>query len=82
LTIDGQIVVELGPGGGGGLQPSDQWVQCERCQTWRLVPNEHWQAVQEDEREEWRCEDAQWALTASQPFTPACAAAGGKGKKS
>jgi hypothetical protein len=71
LTIDGQVVVELGPEE-AGLEPSDQWVQCERCKTWRLVPNEWWPAVRDDASDEWRCEDAKWALTKSHPFTAAC----------
>ena len=32
---------------------ADRWVQCDRCQEWRVVPAENWQAVQDDPREEW-----------------------------
>ena len=28
-----------------------QWVQCDRCRTWRIVPDEHWPAVEADPRD-------------------------------
>lgn len=72
VLLEGQVVVELPEGGAPGLEPSDQWVQCERCQTWRLVPNEWWAAVQADDRDEWHCEDAQWDVRATHPHLPPC----------
>ena len=30
---------------------TDQWVQCDRCRTWRIVPDQHWPAVEADPRE-------------------------------
>lgn len=65
-------MVELPEGGAPGLEPSDQWVQCERCQMWRLVPNEWWAEVQADDRDEWHCEDAQWDVRATHPHAPPC----------
>lgn len=37
----------------------DEWVQCDRCQLWRLVPQAWAQAVRDDTRQEWLCEYAQ-----------------------
>lgn len=37
----------------------DEWVQCDRCQLWRLVPQDWAQAVRDDTRQEWLCEYAQ-----------------------
>ena len=28
-----------------------QWVQCDRCRTWRIVPDAHWPAVEADTRD-------------------------------
>lgn len=36
------------------VEGADRWVQCDRCEIWRIVPAQHWQAVQDDPREEWR----------------------------
>ncbi|KAK9789057.1 hypothetical protein WJX73_007793 [Symbiochloris irregularis] len=55
--------------GGEAAQGTDQWVQCDRCKTWRIVPDSDWGAVQEDEREEWLCEYATWDLTDHAPFS-------------
>ncbi len=30
---------------------TDQWVQCDRCRTWRVVPAQHWPSVEADTRE-------------------------------
>lgn len=30
---------------------TDQWVQCDRCRTWRIVPDQHWPAVEADPRD-------------------------------
>lgn len=51
-------------GGGGGAsaaadaaeaaaaaEATDQWVQCDRCRTWRIVPDQHWPSVEADTRE-------------------------------
>lgn len=51
-------------------KPEVQWVQCERCQTWRVVPAELWPEVAS--RDIWYCQNATWDLTALEPFTPAC----------
>jgi hypothetical protein len=44
------------PGGAPGAAPApasetDQWVQCDRCRTWRVVPAQHWPSVEADTRE-------------------------------
>lgn len=43
-------------------------------QTWRMVPAQHWPAVQADEREEWMCEYAAglWDVATEAPHLPAC----------
>lgn len=51
---------------------TDQWVQCSRCENWRLVPHQFWQEVTKDTREEWFCEDAEWDLRNYEPYTEAC----------
>lgn len=56
--------------------PQDQWVQCERCKTWRMVPPERWADVEADEREDWLCEYASWPVAQFPPHKPACAPAG------
>lgn len=56
--------------------PTDQWVQCDRCKTWRVVPPEQWPAVEADDREEWLCEYATWAVVKYAPFKPACSTGG------
>ena len=30
---------------------TDQWVQCDRCRTWRVVPAQHWPSVEADTSE-------------------------------
>lgn len=30
---------------------TEQWVQCDRCRTWRVVPGQHWPALEADSRE-------------------------------
>lgn len=52
---------------------TDQWVQCDRCDTWRVVPDSAWPALEAAESESWLCEDATWNLTLMPPHTPACA---------
>ena len=51
---------------------TDQWVQCDRCRTWRIVPDEHWPAVEADDRDVWYCEYATWDVTQLTPYTPSC----------
>jgi hypothetical protein len=49
LTMDGALVVELdgsAPLPAGSTPVTDQWVQCDRCETWRVVPAEWWPTVQ------------------------------------
>lgn len=33
------------------VEGTDQWVQCDRCRTWRIVPDQHWPAVEADPRD-------------------------------
>jgi CW-type Zinc Finger len=51
---------------------TDQWVQCERCRTWRIVPDADWPAVEEDPRDSWFCEYATWDVATMTPFSPPC----------
>ncbi|GMH33392.1 hypothetical protein BSKO_01226 [Bryopsis sp. KO-2023] len=51
---------------------TDHWVQCSRCEVWRVVMPEFWEIVQSDTREEWFCEDADWDITECHPYTKAC----------
>lgn len=51
---------------------TDQWVQCDCCRTWRVVPPEYWPAVQEDEREDWLCKYALWDVEKYPPHKAAC----------
>ena len=30
---------------------TDQWVQCDRCRTWRIVPDSEWPKVEADPRD-------------------------------
>ena len=49
------------------------WVQCSRCERWRVVPDEHWgpiDAAAEDA--DWFCESAPWDVAKFEPFEPAC----------
>ena len=42
------------PGAAPAVAPApetDQWVQCDRCRTWRVVPAQHWPSVEADTRE-------------------------------
>ncbi|KAL4433705.1 hypothetical protein ABPG75_000146 [Micractinium tetrahymenae] len=75
LKIDGDLVVDLPPG--VEVPGCDEWVQCDRCEVWRLVPGEWAQAVRDDTRQEWLCEYAQWDVASQPPHKPACDAGGG-----
>ena len=55
-----------------GDEATDQWVQCERCKLWRVVPDEYWQEVSTDEGSAWLCESAAWDVTALTPHKAAC----------
>lgn len=55
-----------------GEEDTDQWVQCERCKRWRVVPDEHWQEVSADEGSAWLCENALWDVLDKPPHEPAC----------
>ncbi|GBF98200.1 hypothetical protein Rsub_10700 [Raphidocelis subcapitata] len=49
------------------------WVQCSRCERWRVVPDAHWGPIAAaDEDADWFCRDAVWDLRAHEPFEPAC----------
>lgn len=39
-----------------GEEDVRNWVQCARCQTWRLVPDEFWPGIQSAGEEDWYCE--------------------------
>jgi hypothetical protein len=48
-------------------------VQCSRCERWRVVPDEHWAAIDAaDEDADWFCEMAPWDVSKFEPFDPAC----------
>ena len=53
-------------------EETEQWVECDRCKLWRVVPDAHWQDVQADKRSSWLCEYAQWDLEGWPPHKPAC----------
>ena len=55
-----------------GTSATDQWVQCDRCRTWRVVPPELWPEVEADDREDWLCEYAAWDVSKFAPFKAAC----------
>ena len=59
-------------GAGDSAAATDQWVSCDRCRTWRVVPNEEWPSVKEDSREDWLCEYATWDVSKYAPFKPPC----------
>ena len=39
---------------------TDQWVQCDRCRTWRVVPAQHWPSVEADTSEVSAAQIALW----------------------
>lgn len=51
---------------------TDHWVQCDRCRTWRIVPDASWPAVEADTRDSWFCEWATWDVRLSVPHNPPC----------
>ena len=51
---------------------TDHWVQCDRCRTWRIVPDASWPAVEADTRESWFCEWAMWDVRTQVPHNPPC----------
>lgn len=51
---------------------TDHWVQCGRCEVWRVVMPDYWEDIQADTREDWFCEDAEWDITECYPYTRAC----------
>ena len=41
-----------GAGAAAAAEPAtDQWVQCDRCRTWRIVPDSEWPKVEADPRD-------------------------------
>ena len=48
---------------------TDQWVQCDRCRTWRVVPAQHWPSVEADTSEVSTARVALWQ-SASPQLTP------------
>ncbi|KAL3138449.1 hypothetical protein ABBQ32_006240 [Trebouxia sp. C0010 RCD-2024] len=51
---------------------TDHWVQCDRCRTWRIVPDASWPSVEADTRESWFCEWATWDVRLQVPHNPPC----------
>ena len=51
---------------------TDHWVQCDRCRTWRIVPDASWPSVEADTRETWFCEWATWDVRLQVPNNPPC----------
>ena len=39
---------------------TDQWVQCDRCRTWRVVPAQHWPSLEADTSEVSAAQIALW----------------------
>jgi len=66
------------PGEGDGEEAAEgepdtaNWVQCSRCQQWRVVPDEFWPDIDAAGDEDWYCNEATWDVTGYEPFTPAC----------
>lgn len=56
----------------GTEEESDQWVHCDRCKTWRIVPDDHWPGVQNDKRSRWFCDYAGWDVRQYKPNTGPC----------
>mmetsp|Transcript_4159 Transcript_4159/g.10021 ORF Transcript_4159/g.10021 Transcript_4159/m.10021 type:complete len:262 (-) Transcript_4159:374-1159(-) len=48
------------------------WIQCDACQTWRIVPDEAWQKMDVDNIESWFCHDAFWNVMDEIPYTKPC----------
>lgn len=46
LQAEEQPEAGAGAAGDPAAQGTDQWVQCDRCKTWRIVPDSDWGAVQ------------------------------------
>ena len=40
-----------GVGAAAAEPATDQWVQCDRCRTWRIVPDSEWPKVEADPRD-------------------------------
>uniref|UniRef100_A0A7S0UND3 CW-type domain-containing protein n=1 Tax=Polytomella parva TaxID=51329 RepID=A0A7S0UND3_9CHLO len=55
-----------------GGEETDQWVQCSRCEVWRIVPNKWWPKIRDGGDEDWFCSDASWDVTKMEPYTPPC----------
>ncbi|KAK9843758.1 hypothetical protein WJX81_005092 [Elliptochloris bilobata] len=80
---DAQPIEDVAAAGAGAGQASDgaeaaaepatdQWVQCDRCRTWRIVPDSEWPKVEADPRDVWYCEDASWDVQQYHPQTEPC----------
>eukprot|EP00884_Botryococcus_braunii_P018763 jgi/Botrbrau1/5570/Bobra.97_2s0001.1 len=74
----GAGTAEAAAAGGTEAVDTDHWVQCDRCRSWRIVPDQSWPSVEADTRDVWFCEDADWDLSKYQPFTGPCPKAGGQ----
>lgn len=55
-----QEAIKQEAGGGGGVTGVEEaeanWVQCSRCETWRMVPEQWWAQIQATGDEDWFCE--------------------------
>ncbi|MEW5303291.1 MAG: hypothetical protein WDW36_005997 [Sanguina aurantia] len=52
---------------------TEQWVQCTKCETWRVVPDENWEDIQTaGDDEDWYCKDALWDVSQHVPHTAPC----------
>jgi len=52
--------------------PEGFWIQCDACETWRIVPDEDWDALNAEDLDQWFCQDATWDVTKQTPFTRPC----------
>ncbi|KAF5836781.1 hypothetical protein DUNSADRAFT_5408 [Dunaliella salina] len=70
------LVAEAAPEGAadaGAAEAAQQnWVQCSRCEAWRIVPDEFWPDVDAAGDEDWYCNEATWDVTQYEPYTPPC----------
>eukprot|EP00873_Tetraselmis_striata_P027481 jgi/Tetstr1/447745/TSEL_035078.t1 len=57
---------------GVGEEEAQLWIFCDGCETWRVVPDEEWDALQAADQEQWYCQEATWDVTSTVPFTRAC----------
>ncbi|KAJ9526099.1 hypothetical protein QJQ45_009536 [Haematococcus lacustris] len=72
-TVDVQLpATEDGTAEGEDEPDTANWVQCSRCQAWRVVPDEFWPDIDAIGDEDWFCNEATWDVTAYEPYTEPC----------